>query len=155
MRDPSCVQDDIIIVLSLDLEKVVKSDIVPQLLTVVFVKGSGHLNRDNEVAVHHNLQATACSHVERLFLVGGAEGVFLDFYIRVLCKIFMEFVRIIGFLLLFEAVGLDHLSHIEEGVEGDVEVLVDEAEVDDTPAELRVEPCHTIAHYTVTVDTTY
>ena len=68
MRDPSCVQDDIIIVLSLDLEKVVKSDIVPQLLTVVFVKGSGHLNRDDEVAVHHNLQATACSHMER-FLV--------------------------------------------------------------------------------------
>ena len=35
-----------------------------------------------------------------------------------------------------------------------MEVLVDEAEVDDAPAELGIEPCHTVTHYTVAVDTT-
>ena len=36
-----------------------------------------------------------------------------------------------------------------------MEVLVDEAEVHDAPAELGVEPCHAVAHYAVAVDTSH
>ena len=126
------------------LKEVVETDVVPQLLSVAAVECAGHFNGDDEVAVHHDLQAAACGHVYRLFLAG-VEGIER-----------VEFTTCcyVGSLLLFEAVGLDYLTHVEEGVQGDVEVLVDEAEVDDAPAELGIEPCHAVADDTVAVDTT-
>ena len=50
------------------LEEVVEADVVPELLTVAAVEGTGHLYRDDEVAVHHNLQATTCSSMQLLFV---------------------------------------------------------------------------------------
>ena len=127
------------------LEEVVETDVVPQFLTITIIESACHLYRNHEVAVHHDLQATACGHVYRLFLAG-VEGIERVEFTACSC---------VGSLLLLETIGLDYLSHIEEGVEGNVEVLVDEAEVDDAPAELGVEPCHAVADDTIAVDTTH
>ena len=130
------------------LEEIVETDVVPQLLAVAIVEGTGHLNRNHEVAVHHNLYATACGHVQ-FILISRIEGVVL------VERVIRASPSIVCGLLLLHAVGLDDLSHVEEGVEGDVEVLVDEAEVYDAPAELGVEPCYAIAHHAIAVDTAH
>ena len=45
------------VVFSFILEQIIEANVVPQLLSVAIVKGAGHLHGDDEVAVHHNLQA--------------------------------------------------------------------------------------------------
>ena len=44
------------------------------------------------------------------------------------------------------------MSHVEEWVECDVEILVDKAEMDNAPSQFGIEPSHAIAHHTVAVE---